>query len=60
MFKEGVLAKRFPEKKMVVKNGTEGWVINKHFFPKAVIEKTILNGQFERLKMDNFLENLIK
>jgi len=45
---------------MVVQNGTEGWVLNGHFFSKAVIEETILNGQFERLKMDNFSENLIK
>jgi len=60
MLKEGFLSELFPDKRKVVRNGIEGWVLNGHFFSKDVIEETIFDGHFERLKMDNFSENIIK
>jgi len=60
MLKEGFLSELFPENLKVVRNGIEGWVLNGHFFSKTIIEDAIVGGHFERLRMDNFSENIIK
>jgi hypothetical protein len=45
---------------MTTLNGVEGWFIGEDFFPKSVIEDTIVDGHFERIGMDNLSENIIK
>jgi len=59
MFKKGFLSRRFPEEKMVVKKGVEGWIVGDHFLPKAVIEDTIFEGRTSKLKMDNITEECL-
>jgi hypothetical protein len=60
MLNEGFLSELFPKSAMVVRCGIEGWVLDGQFFSRVVIEDTIVDGHFERLRMDNFSENIIK
>jgi hypothetical protein len=60
MLNEGFLSQLFPKAAMTTLNGVEGWFIGEDFFPKSVIEDTIVDGHFERIGMDNLSENIIK